>query len=95
MTIVTGGAPTDDPALAAIHDRQPVMLDPARWDAWLDPDLTDLDRVQDLLRRSAGAAPGLVATPVSTDVSSVANDGPHLVEPVELDVPVTLDLGLG
>lgn len=90
MTIVTGGAPTDDPALAEIHDRQPVMLDPSRWDAWLDPDLTDTDRVMTLLR---GPAPPLVATPVSTEVNAVGNDGPHLVEPVELAVPMTLDLG--
>ncbi len=93
VTIVTGGAPTDDPALAEIHDRQPVMLDPSRWDAWLDPALTDPDRVQDLLARSVGTAPGLVAVPVSTDVNAVANDGPHLVEPVETEVPLTLDLG--
>lgn len=90
MTIVTGGAPTDDPALAEIHDRQPVILDRTRWDAWLDPQLTDADRVMDLLRRPA---PPLVATPVSTDVNAVGNDGPQLIEPVELDVPMTLDLG--
>jgi putative SOS response-associated peptidase YedK len=90
MTIVTGGAPTDDPALAEIHDRQPVILDRSRWDAWLDPHLTDTDRVMDLLRRPA---PPLVATPVSTEVNAVGNDGPHLIEPVELEIPVTLDLG--
>lgn len=90
MTIVTGGAPTEDPALAEIHDRQPVMLDRSRWDTWLDPHLTDTSRVMDLLRRPA---PPLVATPVSTDVNAVGNDGPHLIEPVELEVPVILDLG--
>ncbi len=90
MTIVTGGAPTDDPALAEIHDRQPVILDRARWDAWLDPHLTDPDRVMDLLRRPT---PPLVATPVSTQVNAVGNDGPQLIEPVELEVPMTLDLG--
>ena len=90
MTIVTGGAPTDDPTLAELHDRQPVILDRTRWDAWLDPHLTDPGRVMGLLRRPA---PPLVATPVSTDVNAVANNGPHLVEAVELDVPVTLDLG--
>ena len=90
MTIVTGGAPTDDPALAEIHDRQPVILDPGRWDAWLDPDLTDLDRVAELLRRPA---PRLVATPVSTEVNAVGNDGPQLIEPVEPVAPITLDLG--
>lgn len=95
MTVVTGGAPTDDPALAEIHDRQPVILGPDEWANWLDPDRTDPDDVMAVLRRAVGAPRGLVATPVSTAVSSVANDGPHLLEPVELDVPVTLDLGLG
>lgn len=89
MTIVTGGTPTDDPALAAIHDRRPVILDPSRWAAWLDPDLHDTDRALDLLRRPA---PPLVATPVSTEVNAVANDGPHLIEPVEPPPPTTLDL---
>lgn len=93
MTIVTGGAPTDDPALAEIHDRQPVILDRGRWDAWLDPAVTDADRVLELLRRPREPH-GLVATPVSREVSSVANDGPHLIEPVELDEPITLDLDL-
>ena len=82
MTIVTGGAPTDDPALAEIHDRAPVILDRSRWDAWLDPGLTDTEPVMDLLRRPA---PRLVATPVSTEVNAVGNDGPHLIEPVGLD----------
>ena len=93
MTVVTGGAPTDDPALAEIHDRRPVMLDRARWDAWLDPTLTDTARAVELLRQPA---PPLVATPVSTDVNTVGNDGPHLVEPVESvehSAPTTLDLG--
>lgn len=97
-TIVTGGAPTDDPALAEIHDRRPVVLDPDRWDAWLDPAATDASRVLEVL---AGAGPhGLVATPVSPEVNTVGNDGPHLIEPVEPDErdagdPPTLDLGLG
>lgn len=95
MTIVTGGAPTDDPVLAAIHDRRPVILDRERWATWLDPGLTDAERACELLR---APAPPLVATPVSTEVNSVGNDGPHLVEPVEPPVLVeppaetTLDL---
>lgn len=80
MTIVTGGAPVDDPALAAIHDRRPVILDRERWADWLDPGLTDPDRACDLLHVPA---PPLVATPVSPEVNSVGNDGPHLIEPVE------------
>lgn len=82
MTIVTGGAPTDDPALAAIHDRRPVVLGRTRWDAWLDPALQDPAGAVDLLH---DPAPRLVATPVSTAVNTVRSDGPELIEPVELD----------
>ena len=80
MTIVTGGAATDNPQLAAIHDRRPVVLDPSRWDAWLDPHRQDATDAVDLLLRPA---PPLVATPVSTAVNTVGNDGPELIEPVE------------
>jgi len=79
MTIVTGGAPANDPALAAIHDRRPVILDPARWGLWLDPATSDPDTVLDLLH---DPAPSLVATPVSTQVNKVGTDGPQLIEPV-------------
>lgn len=81
MTIVTGGAPTDDPALAEIHDRSPVILTPDRWDAWLDPHRQDPAEAVALL---AGAAPRLVATPVSTAVNRVGTNGPELLDPVEL-----------
>lgn len=82
MTIVTGGASTGDPALAAIHDRRPVMLPADRWDAWLDPRQQDGAAAVDLLRT---APPPLVARPVSTAVNRVGTDGPELIEPVEPD----------
>lgn len=80
MTIVTGGARTDDPELAAIHDRRPVVLDPSRWDAWLDPHGQDPAAAVELLLRPP---PPLLATPVSPAVSAVGNDGPELIRPVE------------
>lgn len=94
MTIVTGGAVTDDPAIAAIHDRRPVILPSALWDAWLDPTVTDPDKVQELLRHRP---PPLVARPVSTEVNRVGTNGARLVEPVELPTAagaVQLDLPL-
>lgn len=94
MTIVTGGAVTDDPAIAAIHDRRPVILPPDLWDAWLDPTVTDPDRVTELLHHRP---PSLVARPVSTEVNRVGTNGAQLVEPVELpaaDGAVQLDLPL-
>ena len=81
-TIITGGAPTDDPARAEIHDRRPVVLAPEHWAAWLDPHQDDAEAAVALLH---GPAPRLVATPVSTTVNSVRSDGPELIEPVDLD----------
>jgi len=77
-TVITTEAPDD---LGKIHDRMPLMVEPDRWASWLDPD-TDKDSVLDLL---VPAAPGLLeAYPVSTMVNAVKNNGPELVEPIEL-----------
>ena len=84
-TIVTGGAPTDDPVLAAIHDRRPVVLARERWDDWLDPTATDPGAAVRLLH---DPAPRLVATPVSTAVNRVGTNGPELGEPVEPTEPL-------
>jgi len=73
-TIITRPARPD---LAHIHDRQPLMLRRADWDAWLDP-AVGLDGARDLL---GSTPPEIVATPVSTQVNAVANNGPQLVEP--------------
>ncbi|MCU1433059.1 MAG: putative response-associated peptidase [Actinotalea sp.] len=81
MTIVTAGAQTHDPALAAIHDRRPVVLDPSVWQEWLDPRRQDPERAVELL---GVPAERLVATPVSTAVNKVGTDGPELIEPVDL-----------
>lgn len=91
MTIVTGGAVTDDPAIAAIHDRRPVILARDLWDAWLDPGLTDPEGVMDLLQHRP---PPLVARPVATEFNRVGTDGPQLVEPVELPAEVGAQLDL-
>ena len=76
FTIVTAAAEKD---LAGIHDRQPVALDPEQWSRWLDPELTDLDAVKEMvLSRPVGR---FAAHPVSSAVNAAANNGPHLVEP--------------
>jgi putative SOS response-associated peptidase YedK len=67
--------------VARTHDRMPVMLPPAAWDAWLDVDQHNLDTVQGLLVPAPAA--DLEVYPVNPDVNSVKNDGPHLVDPLE------------
>ncbi|NKY41074.1 SOS response-associated peptidase [Cellulomonas septica] len=66
---------------AHIHDRQPLMLRRDDWDAWLDPS-AGADEARRLLE---APSPRLIATPVSTLVSSVRNNGPQLLEPVDPD----------
>ena len=73
-----------EPGLDRIHDRMPVVLDADRWDAWLDPELTDAHGVRSLL---APVAPGrFAAYPVSRRVGNVASTGAGLLEPAPLDV---------
>jgi putative SOS response-associated peptidase YedK len=63
-----------------IHDRMPLLVEPARYDAWLDPAHGDVD---DLKRLLVPAAPGrLEAYPVSTAVNNVRNNGPELLHPL-------------
>lgn len=76
-TVITGGAPADDPVIGPLHDRQPVLLTPDRWSRWLDPAVPAAEAVTLL-----GEAPrGLTAVAVTPAVSSVANDGPELLTP--------------
>ncbi|MDP2775946.1 MAG: SOS response-associated peptidase [Nocardioides sp.] len=78
-TVITTEA---EDSLGRIHDRMPMMVEPDRWSAWLDPDAPQAS-LTDLL---VPAAPGgLEAYPVSTLVSNVRNNGPELVEPLPLD----------
>lgn len=68
------------PALAFLHARQPVVLDPdTRW-SWLDPTLTDRDAVRGAVRRLC--IDRLVAYPVSTRVNRPDNDDASLIEPL-------------
>jgi putative SOS response-associated peptidase YedK len=81
-TVLTTTA-TDD--LGRIHDRMPLLVEKARYDEWLDPSHEDSESLTGLL---VPAAPGLLtAYPVSTDVSNVKNDAPHLVEPIAAEGP--------
>jgi putative SOS response-associated peptidase YedK len=88
MTIVTGGAATNDPHLASIHDRRPVILRPDAWDEWLDPEQQDGSRAVELLRADP---PRLIATPVSTAVNRVGTDGPQLIDPVDVEPDASTD----
>ena len=77
-TIVTTAA---NRLVSSLHDRMPAFLAPDDWDVWLDPDVHSTDVLSRLLVPSPEALLELV--PVSTEVNSVRNKGPHLVDRVE------------
>jgi putative SOS response-associated peptidase YedK len=74
-TIITTTA-TDE--VGQIHDRMPMVIDPAAWQDWLDPDNTEVAAVRQLLVPAVSG--GLTSHPVSTAVNNVRNNGPELAE---------------
>jgi len=70
------GEPND--LLASIHNRMPVVVDPADWALWLDPEVRDAEPLRPLLRPYPAEA--MEAVPVSRRVNSPANDDPGLIE---------------
>jgi putative SOS response-associated peptidase YedK len=66
----------------------PVVLEEHDWDRWLDPTVDDVDALGRLL---VPARNDLLDTyPVGTAVNSADNDGPGLVERVELEATLGL-----
>jgi putative SOS response-associated peptidase YedK len=62
-----------------VHDRMPVILDPADYGQWLDP-RTGSDDLLQLLRPAPEE--GMTAIAVSSYVSNARNQGPQCVLPV-------------
>ena len=75
FTIITTAA---EPGLDRIHDRQPLVLEPNDWAAWLDPALTDPAAVERMLRFERAGR--FAAYPVSTAVNGSAGNGAHLLD---------------
>lgn len=61
--------------VGALHDRMPVVLDPDRFDAWLDPGLAP-EAALSMLRPAEEDA--LVLVRISRAVNAVGNDGPEV-----------------
>nr|WP_241999328.1 MULTISPECIES: SOS response-associated peptidase [Kribbella] len=78
-TIITTTA-TDE--VGRIHDRMPMAIAKAHWDDWLDPRNQATD---DLLALMAPPLDGsLEMYAVSTAVNNVRNNGPDLLQPLEV-----------
>jgi putative SOS response-associated peptidase YedK len=75
--------------LATIHSRMPVFMARDRWQEWLDPSNREIAHLQSLMANDEPAA-GLITRPVSPRVNLVANNGPEIIEEIELGEPETL-----
>lgn len=62
-----------------LHDRMPVILEPAEFERWLDPTVDDPRAVEDLLDPFDDEA--LEAYPVARQVGNPSVDRPDLIEP--------------
>ena len=84
-------------AMAALHDRMPVIVPDEAWARWLDPEPADRGELLALLQPSDAIA--LRIHPVERLVNNVRNEGPELLAPlgsppVVEPVDVGLELGL-
>jgi putative SOS response-associated peptidase YedK len=69
-----------NPAVAPVHDRMPVVIDPPAMDVWLDPDNADAAALQALLQPAPAADWALY--PVSRRVNDPRTDDPDLLNPL-------------
>ena len=66
--------------VSSIHNRMPVILEPADFDEWLSPKIQGGDKLRHLLRPFP--AQGMKAFPVSTVVNNPRNEDPSCVVPL-------------
>jgi len=73
---------TPNAVTAAVHDRMPVILDPDRYELWLDPGMKDVAEVSELLKPYDARA--MRCYPISTRINHVGNDDEECSALVEL-----------
>jgi putative SOS response-associated peptidase YedK len=64
--------------LRALHHRMPVIVDPADYGLWMDPDIEEPDLVSPVIDRNLGGA--LEFYPTSQHVNDVRHDDPRCLE---------------
>lgn len=64
-----------------LHDRMPVILEPADFDLWLDPEEHFTEKLSPLLRPAESSL--LAMYPVSRYVNKTGNEGKKCIEPLE------------
>jgi putative SOS response-associated peptidase YedK len=73
---------TPNAVTASVHDRMPVILDPDGYELWLDPGMTKVEAVSDLLKPYD--AKRMRCYPVNNRVNSAVNDDAECSAHVEL-----------
>jgi putative SOS response-associated peptidase YedK len=73
---------TPNAVTAAVHDRMPVILRKDDYNLWLDPGVTDVGALSDLLRPFDACS--MRSCAVSSRVNQVKNDDPECSAPVEI-----------
>lgn len=69
--------------IGRIHDRTPMTIAPGDWADWLDPANNDKELLHGVMRpATSSGSRGLSSYKVSTEVNSVRNNGPSLIEPL-------------
>jgi putative SOS response-associated peptidase YedK len=71
---------TPNTLTASVHDRMPVILDPDKYDLWLDPALTNVNAISELLNPYDPRV--MRCYPVSTRINHVENDDEECCHPV-------------
>ena len=66
-------------AIRDIHHRMPIILDPAAYTEWLNPENQDTSRLKDLLKEQTVKT--FTSYPVSTYVNSPRNNDPKCIKP--------------
>jgi putative SOS response-associated peptidase YedK len=73
---------TPNAVTSAVHERMPVILDRDHYDLWLDPGMTNVESVSDLLKPYDARM--MRCYPVSSRVNRVANDDAECSTPIEV-----------
>ncbi len=63
---------TPNAVTSVVHDRMPVILDPDDYDLWLDPGMTNVEALSEMLKPFDARL--MRCYPISTDINYVSND---------------------
>jgi putative SOS response-associated peptidase YedK len=68
-----------------LHDRMPVIVQPDKYDLWLDPDVTNFELIRGIMKPYDAEL--MRRYPVSRRLNNSQNDDAESVTPITLEVP--------